>query len=962
MALELFFTSAESGLNPNSTGFCTVATTAGMATTMVRKLEALGGYRVAFDDWYAKGSLNPRSFAHYVVSIGGQRHDVLSHVRYAGADHDGRFNKLAHHVVLETGERCSAGPAWVMMQPGVMAAEWSGPSRVLPHDKVIPQGSSSLRTCQAWQKVAGDAGWAGMLANAFILDASRPAYVIYKPGMDLLPLIDEAIALLPEHARWRVTFNTYFDTVPAGLSCAWRCCLTNTPAAANAPGNATSGVIIDLTKPLGEAPDNKYVRMARTGKPAEETGSESPIVASGTTVDVRSPVTSDSVYDLMEPDLPELAQMETSTSTPASRAPTSRSHPAYARSPNRTPIFWAAVLLWPILVLAIGGALFWGKFTEIHDSLVASQEDAKQLTEQLTQAGEKVDAQQRDIQKHNETIKGLKGTVAVLEDERRGQETEIAQLNRDLTDARNARPEDGGGKGLDTTPTDGGEVAAANDGEEGGGGDQEGDGPAAPPSADPVEVTPIVFLGEDSAAAVGGGGDRTTLAEKIKICLAPEGVNKIEATFPVDETKADLGNIEIGSDQDMFRMSYKATTSFAIEETVLIGEILIEEGYVVWHGKETVIKAKNDDVEKAETLQTWLRYATLSMQDTNVAKDPTTHQFIVAEKVTLGLAEKAKLVASATLDIPFDICSPCFSVGIGSTKPTGAWETDASPLEGKDTLILKSKSGVQLTVSIRKATGDEEGAVLEAKWNKDSSPEELTEAIEKLAKEAGGKLVAIGKSAPEKLKDKSPSEAEAKEMTIQDVDKRLAKFLPVIQDEIDKEAEDSKIAEAERNEQATEKKLRDALLSLLKAVVVNKKSWRPEIEKWEKKKDGLLVNLESRLAILKRILGDEKNADLRDAWGGAVKNCEGLQSKHNKAVAEAAKKRNEASGKAWRELRKFKEDVEALRKKLTGPIKKTEELTMKRKEAGAPSSIPVTVKAKRSGAILAEVNVKVGVK
>ena len=65
----------------------------------------------------------------------------------------------------------------------------------------------------------GDAGWAGTLAEAFLLDATKPAYIIYPPGVDLLPLINEAIALLPESVRWRVTFSTYFTSLPAGLAC-----------------------------------------------------------------------------------------------------------------------------------------------------------------------------------------------------------------------------------------------------------------------------------------------------------------------------------------------------------------------------------------------------------------------------------------------------------------------------------------------------------------------------------------------------------------------------------------------------------------------------------------------------------------------------------------------------------------------------------------------------------------------
>ena len=45
MALELVYTSAERGLRPGTSGFCTVAMTRGLPPALVPRLEALGGYR-----------------------------------------------------------------------------------------------------------------------------------------------------------------------------------------------------------------------------------------------------------------------------------------------------------------------------------------------------------------------------------------------------------------------------------------------------------------------------------------------------------------------------------------------------------------------------------------------------------------------------------------------------------------------------------------------------------------------------------------------------------------------------------------------------------------------------------------------------------------------------------------------------------------------------------------------------
>ena len=46
MSIELVYTSAPRGLNPDSTGFCTVATTPGMNPQVMAKLEGLSGYEL----------------------------------------------------------------------------------------------------------------------------------------------------------------------------------------------------------------------------------------------------------------------------------------------------------------------------------------------------------------------------------------------------------------------------------------------------------------------------------------------------------------------------------------------------------------------------------------------------------------------------------------------------------------------------------------------------------------------------------------------------------------------------------------------------------------------------------------------------------------------------------------------------------------------------------------------------
>ena len=112
MAYELYHTSAPKGLRPHTTGFCTVAMTTGMSASMVQKLEGMGGYRPVYNVGDPNAWKNPPVFAHWCANIGGQAYDILSRISYAGADHQGRFNKLAHHLILER-RPSSGGPGGV---------------------------------------------------------------------------------------------------------------------------------------------------------------------------------------------------------------------------------------------------------------------------------------------------------------------------------------------------------------------------------------------------------------------------------------------------------------------------------------------------------------------------------------------------------------------------------------------------------------------------------------------------------------------------------------------------------------------------------------------------------------------------------------------------------------------------------------------------------------------------------
>lgn len=268
MTQEIIYTSAPQGLRPGSYGFCTVATTPGMASSLAERLESLSGYRHVHPPGHPRAIYNPVVHSHLHLKVGGQKYHVLSRLADAGFDYSQRTNKLVHHVALEPGELVAGGPAWLLSQRGFMETAWSGQPRVLPAGRRPVPGDLQRGICSRWAEITRDAAWAAVLAQSAIA-GSRPAYLIFPEGLDPLPLLVEAQSLLPVARRWEVSFSTYFTRLPPGVDCQWRCLLVGSPEAAALAGQR-GDLVIDLTRPLPAPPETPLTHAARTGQfPAE---------------------------------------------------------------------------------------------------------------------------------------------------------------------------------------------------------------------------------------------------------------------------------------------------------------------------------------------------------------------------------------------------------------------------------------------------------------------------------------------------------------------------------------------------------------------------------------------------------------------------------------------------------------------------------------------------------------------
>lgn len=300
MTQELHYTSAPRGLRPGSVGFCTVGQTPNLPGPLIERLEGLSGYQQVFPPHDPNAALNPAAYSHLRITVGGRACSVLSRVDFAGLDYSARSNKYAHHIVLDAAERPAGGPAWLLAQPGFLQTSWQGEPRIIPAGRVVPEGDRPPGIALAWGERAGDPGWAGVLAESFLADPRKPSYLLFEPGMQVLPLFVEALALIPPERRWDVELNTYFTQLVQGTSCPWRGVLADSAEAKNAhrmPG----ALVIDLRRPSGEPRGGDLVQLARTGRrparTAEPIPKEAP--ASGRAVRAQPPTTtSEAEYSL----------------------------------------------------------------------------------------------------------------------------------------------------------------------------------------------------------------------------------------------------------------------------------------------------------------------------------------------------------------------------------------------------------------------------------------------------------------------------------------------------------------------------------------------------------------------------------------------------------------------------------------------------------------------------------------
>lgn len=234
MANKLVYTSAPKGLIPGSCGFCTVAGTRGMTKSVVDALEGLAGYRRVYETTDG-ARLNPVAFSHLIVDSPRGRLRVLARIADAQPDYSGRTNHIASFLQLGDAETPESGPAELFYKPGLFETQWpNGQAPIAyPSPVAIPMEEDARPlSCEYWRAVAGDPGWAGVLAST--VETRRLAILVVPHSIDVLKLFYETIAILPANQRWNATFATYYTNALKNVDCLWRGVVVDSPEEAQA--------------------------------------------------------------------------------------------------------------------------------------------------------------------------------------------------------------------------------------------------------------------------------------------------------------------------------------------------------------------------------------------------------------------------------------------------------------------------------------------------------------------------------------------------------------------------------------------------------------------------------------------------------------------------------------------------------------------------------------------------------
>ncbi|MDC0220086.1 hypothetical protein OAL58_08925, partial [Verrucomicrobia bacterium] len=244
MAFQHIFTSAQFGIKAGSTGYCTVAHTAGMPEDLITGLEQISRYDHPAGSDPSLGGVNPVIFRFQFLTVNTGTYFVMSRLSDAGADYSGRTNYLAQHLALT-----STDVSAMQQVPGINPATllsikdenlwrttWAeAPQSLNPLPEGWLQQQAQSQITEPPVRGWGNYGTQQAMAPALLEAGRQQKCFLFTPPRSedtLLFLLNETLRLAVEvenvatggkspQEAWRYTFTTFLQPGEVDSEYAW---------------------------------------------------------------------------------------------------------------------------------------------------------------------------------------------------------------------------------------------------------------------------------------------------------------------------------------------------------------------------------------------------------------------------------------------------------------------------------------------------------------------------------------------------------------------------------------------------------------------------------------------------------------------------------------------------------------------------------------------------------------------
>lgn len=383
---------------------------------------------------------------------------------------------------------------------------------------------------------------------------------------------------------------------------------------------------------------------------------------------------------------------------------------------RRTPIFWAAVLLWPILVLGGGGALIWAiqnqkpaddrpvdgtAVSELEEKLKKAKKLAASWQKQHADLGRRSEQDKKDAKNRYDT---LRQRVTEAEEQARKAKNKTKELQSEIAELKKSN---GTTARAPDKPRAGGDRNTTNGGNNSGNGNSAPVNQAAPDSIARSGVAkPIKLLNNSS---------RKTLGGEREICKAPEGSDNVKLVLP----SALPEGFTTKKENRKFTVTYNMADDFGAKKKQLLLTLEIKDGKITATPKAIGISVdQRTHIKKLEELFLFSIMRVCASDQ----KELLTRRFSDVENAGLDLTKSM----TKELRFPFELVNPVVRVTVD-----GTWKKEEG--QGTTTPTIGTDSGAELSLLLAKA---EKGTSFTARWGKGSSVSEIMEEMNKLLGEA----------------------------------------------------------------------------------------------------------------------------------------------------------------------------------------------------------------------------------